>query len=117
METRLDRFGRVVLPKEIRDELALEPGDALEVRATTEGILLSKPRPAGDHDCLRTVDGVLVFDGTPSGDVSGAGARDRQARTDNLSGGLGGRSRKRSAGARRSCSQRLRSEGATYLMT
>ena len=98
METRLDRFGRIVLPKEIRDDLALAPGDALEVRATREGILLSRPLSAGAPDCLRTVDGVLVFDGTPSGDVGGALARDRQERTDKLAGRLGRRSRKRRGG-------------------
>ena len=97
METRLDRFGRIVLPKDLRDEFALEPGDVLEVRETSEGILLTRATTADDAEPLRTVGGVLVFDGTPSAAVEGAIERDRQARLDKLAGSL----RKKTRSARK----------------
>jgi len=32
--------GQIVIPKDIRDDFSLEPGDKVEVRATGEGIVL-----------------------------------------------------------------------------
>ena len=37
---KLDRLGRIVIPIEIRKTLGIDPGDALEILATDEGILL-----------------------------------------------------------------------------
>src|SRR5688572_26121232 len=88
VETRLDKFGRIVLPKDVRDDFALEPGDALEVRETSEGILLTRIATSEEGEPLRTVGGVLVHDGTPSAAVEGAIERDRQARLDKLAGSL-----------------------------
>ncbi len=34
MATKLDKYGRVVLPKDIRDDLDLKPGQVLKVNAT-----------------------------------------------------------------------------------
>ncbi len=39
-ETTIDRFGRIVLPKEIRDDLGLEPGVVIAVEERGEDILL-----------------------------------------------------------------------------
>lgn len=33
METTIDRAGRIVVPKELRDALGLQPGQTLEIRA------------------------------------------------------------------------------------
>jgi AbrB family looped-hinge helix DNA binding protein len=38
METRLDKFGRVVLPKDIRDHLDLKPGQVLKVERAKTGL-------------------------------------------------------------------------------
>lgn len=89
METRLDRFGRIVLPKDVRDDYGLEPGDAMEVRETSEGILLTRLRSTDDPADLRMVDGVLVFGGTASGSLDAAIPRDRDARVARLAGRLG----------------------------
>ena len=43
----LDKVGRVVLPKPLRDELNLEPGDALELERTGEAITLRPVRVTG----------------------------------------------------------------------
>lgn len=54
----LDKAGRVVLPKPLRDELHLEPGDALEIESTGEEITL---RPLRGQAQLRKKQGVWVF--------------------------------------------------------
>jgi AbrB family looped-hinge helix DNA binding protein len=60
MTTRLliDKAGRVVIPKPLRDQLHLEAGDELELEATGEQITL---RPARGTGPLITEHGVWVF--------------------------------------------------------
>ena len=54
----LDKAGRVVLPKPVRDELRLEPGDALEITTVGEHITLRPVRGTGP---LAKEHGVWVF--------------------------------------------------------
>jgi AbrB family looped-hinge helix DNA binding protein len=54
----LDKAGRVVIPKPLREELNLEPGDALELETTGEQITLRPVRGAGP---LTKEQGVWVF--------------------------------------------------------
>ncbi|MGH9744466.1 MAG: AbrB/MazE/SpoVT family DNA-binding domain-containing protein [Candidatus Acidiferrum sp.] len=42
----LDKAGRIVLPKPLRDELRLSPGDALEIESSGEEITLRPLRGA-----------------------------------------------------------------------
>ena len=90
MKARLDRFGRIVLPKDIRDGFSLEPGDTLEIRATSEGILLKRRAAERDVEPSRNIEGVLVFDGSPSeaieGAIKGAIEGERQVRLAKLAG-------------------------------
>ena len=60
MNTRLvmDKAGRVVIPKPLREELRLEPGDALEVESAGEQITLRPVRGTGP---LPKEQGVWVF--------------------------------------------------------
>jgi AbrB family looped-hinge helix DNA binding protein len=60
MNTRLtiDSAGRVVLPKPLRDELALGPGDSLELESAGEQITL---RPVRAVTPLSKEKGVWVF--------------------------------------------------------
>jgi AbrB family looped-hinge helix DNA binding protein len=60
MNTRLviDKAGRVVIPKPLREELHLEPGDALEMESAGEQITL---RPARGTGPLTMEHGVWVF--------------------------------------------------------
>ena len=57
MRMTLDKFGRIVLPKSIRDELRLEPGDALEIGSSGGNIIL---RPLRRETQLRKKNGVWV---------------------------------------------------------
>jgi AbrB family looped-hinge helix DNA binding protein len=60
MTTRLivDKAGRVVIPKPLRQELRLEPGDALEMESAGEQITLRPVRGSGP---LTKEHGVWVF--------------------------------------------------------
>ncbi len=65
METTItmDKAGRMVLPKKVRDELRLEPGDSLDLLSDGGQITL---RPSRSTTRLRKNRGVWVFSsGTP----------------------------------------------------
>jgi AbrB family looped-hinge helix DNA binding protein len=55
----IDRAGRVVLPKPIRDRLQLLPGESLEIESFEDYIVL---RPVRERAAMRRELGVLVFD-------------------------------------------------------
>jgi AbrB family looped-hinge helix DNA binding protein len=55
----IDRAGRVVLPKPVRDRLQLEPGESLEIESFGDHIVL---RPVRERATMRKELGVLVFD-------------------------------------------------------
>jgi AbrB family looped-hinge helix DNA binding protein len=54
----IDKAGRIVLPKPIRDELELRPGDALEIECKGEHLTL---RPVRGNVQMRKEQGVWVF--------------------------------------------------------
>jgi AbrB family looped-hinge helix DNA binding protein len=58
MKLTLDKAGRIVLPKPLRDELHLEPGDTLEIESSGEDIMI---RPARGQAQLRKKHGVWVY--------------------------------------------------------
>jgi AbrB family looped-hinge helix DNA binding protein len=55
----IDKAGRIVLPKPVRDELRLSPGDSLEVESSEERVVLRPVRPQGR---VYKKQGVWVFD-------------------------------------------------------
>lgn len=83
MQLTIDRFGRMVLPKPLRDGLGLEPGDTLNATAEHGDIVL---RPTGQTDGLRRKGKTLVFGGKAAGDLEQAVKDQREARIDHLSG-------------------------------
>ena len=54
----LDKAGRVVIPKTLRDKLNLEPGDALALESEGDSVTL---RPVRSSTPLRKERGVWVF--------------------------------------------------------
>jgi AbrB family looped-hinge helix DNA binding protein len=54
----LDQAGRVVLPKALRDELRLSPGDSLDLTVEGDGVTL---RPRRSANPLQKERGVWVF--------------------------------------------------------
>lgn len=69
MEATLDRFGRIVIPKRVREEFGLDPGTVLEIEGDEGRIVLS---PRRDEPDLVREDGVLVFTGEAVGDLESA---------------------------------------------
>lgn len=88
MQLTLDRFGRMVLPKALREELGLQPGDALEAECQKDAIVL---RPQARSDGVRREGRLLVFVGKAVGDLPGAAARMREERLNRVA-GMRGRS-------------------------
>jgi AbrB family looped-hinge helix DNA binding protein len=58
MQTTMDRAGRVVIPRSLREQLHLEAGDALELETIGERITLRPVRGTGP---LSKEHGVWVF--------------------------------------------------------
>ena len=57
----LDKSGRLVIPKSVRDELQLDAGDELELSSEGESLTL---RPMRVATRLRKKQGIWVFGGT-----------------------------------------------------
>lgn len=69
MEATLDRFGRIVIPKRVREDLGLRVGSVLEIEERDDQIVLSVRR---DEPDLVREDGVLVYTGEAVGDLEQA---------------------------------------------
>lgn len=76
MNVTVDKFGRVVIPKEVRDELALEEGVSLKVEISGGAVLL---KPEHQPPLLKK-EGVLAFCGEPETEIKNAISRDRLKR-------------------------------------
>jgi len=75
MQLVVDKFGRVGLPKVLRDELGLEPGEKLDVEEQPECLIL---RAARKRSIVTPKDGLLVFSGSAEGDLTQALQRHRR---------------------------------------
>jgi len=75
METILDRFGRIVLPKKIREDFNLKAGTQIQIEENEKSIILT---PIHGEPNLHMKDGVLVFSGTPLEDLGKALTKHRE---------------------------------------
>jgi AbrB family looped-hinge helix DNA binding protein len=78
METTVDRFGRIVIPKRLREDLGLRPGTRLEIEAAGEELLL---KPVHEEPYVGDREGVLVFTGSAGENLLEAVKRHRRERT------------------------------------
>ncbi|MBS3919117.1 MAG: AbrB/MazE/SpoVT family DNA-binding domain-containing protein [Deltaproteobacteria bacterium] len=69
METTIDKFGRVVIPKEIRDHLGLKSGEVLQIERLEDEVML---KPLREESPLHIKEGVLVFSGAATGNMKEA---------------------------------------------
>ena len=81
MRTTVDRFGRIVVPKEIRDRHGLIPGSGVEIEDAGETITL---RRSDELPGLVEKDGILVFRARPTGDLDKAIRAHRDERLGSL---------------------------------
>lgn len=77
METTIDKFGRVLIPKGVREEIGLEPGTVLEIEKANGKVLL---HVQGSKPTMVDKQGVLVFTGTATADLVDAVKNHRQER-------------------------------------
>jgi AbrB family looped-hinge helix DNA binding protein len=85
MTVRIDKAGRVVLPKPLRDRLGLHEGSDLEIQEIPEGVIL---KPAGRQPTMVKKQGLWVHTGSiPHGfDIVKAIRDDREERIRQLAG-------------------------------
>jgi len=84
METTLDRFGRIVIPKHVRDNMGLEAGTILQIEKEGKKIVL---HPVQGKPQVMEKKGILVFTGTAVGDVGAALHEHRRSRLKKISRG------------------------------
>jgi len=79
MTLKVDKAGRVILPKQLRDRLGLRAGSDLEIQEIPEGVVL---KPAGRRPSLVRKGSFLVHTGEiPAGyDIVKAIDEDREER-------------------------------------
>lgn len=70
MNVKIDRAGRIVVPKPIRDRLGLKPDMALEIQEQADGVFLRVPTP---KSTMVHVDGLWVHQGTAPANADWAG--------------------------------------------
>ena len=80
-ETIVDRFGRIVIPKKIREDFNLEAGTQIRFEESEQGIVL---KPVRGEPNLHWKDGILVFSGSALGDLSNAIEKHREERARNI---------------------------------
>ena len=81
MHTTIDRFGRIVLPKKLRENFNLEPGSQIRIEESGQEIIL---KPIHGEPNLRLKEGILVFSGTPLNNLDTALAEHRRGRLNSL---------------------------------
>lgn len=77
MESSLDRFGRIVIPKEIRDELGLKAGTVFRIENDANSIYL---KPVKSESPLVMKGKVLVHTGKPIGSLEDQIQKQREER-------------------------------------
>jgi AbrB family looped-hinge helix DNA binding protein len=70
MNLKIDKAGRLVLPKTVRSQLGITPDTLLELIQSTDGVLL---RRVAERPSMQEVDGLWVHQGTSSANADWAG--------------------------------------------
>ena len=83
MQTVLDKFGRIVIPKKTRDNFGLRPGSPIRIEEGKNEILL---KPIEGDPSLIEKEGVLVYTGRAVGDLEAGVDEFRRERSRSLGG-------------------------------
>lgn len=81
MQVSIDKFGRVLIPKAVRDHLGIKPGSVLQVSERDHEILL---KVLTEKTSLQRKSGVLVFTGEATSDIESAIQKEREERFKDL---------------------------------
>ena len=85
MRTTIDRFGRIVIPKQIREHLGLLAGGRLDISEEEGSIRIT---PEREDPVLVVRDGVTVYRGNATGELSDAVQAHRKGRLQSLQGDI-----------------------------
>ncbi len=85
MDTTLDNFGRIVIPKKIRKNFNLKPGTRIRIEENDQTITL---KAIHEEPTLVWKDKVLVYSGTIVGDIDETLKKHREERI-KMVGGFG----------------------------
>jgi AbrB family looped-hinge helix DNA binding protein len=72
-----------LIPKRVRDDLGLRPGTVLQVEEVGQSVQL---KPLAEENVLAEEDGILVFTGQATGDLTAAVDETREDRLAGLTG-------------------------------
>ncbi len=81
MEIRVDSFGRLLIPKHIRDHFGLKIGSLLHLEEQGEQIVL---KPVQEKPLIEVKNGISVYTGVAMGDLNSALKVVRSDRLDHL---------------------------------
>lgn len=81
MQTHIDKFGRVLIPKNIRDHLGFKPGDIIQVEELNHSLIL---KLVENKSPLIQEDNVLVFMGQATEDLESFINTEREKRLKDL---------------------------------
>ncbi len=105
LETTIDRFGRVLIPKSVRDSLALQAGSVVTLEERCDGIFL---RLRDEKPTFEVREGVLVYNGEVLDDGADSVRRVRDERIDSFLPSDGKRPRGSGSGGSQSGGSRSR---------
>jgi AbrB family looped-hinge helix DNA binding protein len=77
MKMVIDKFGRIVIPKKIRERLGLLPGSPIKMEERKNAVLIY---PESSKPLFEYQDNVLVYMGQPTGDLLEAVKKSREER-------------------------------------
>lgn len=81
MFTTLDKFGRVIIPKKLREHLAITPETTLNIVEDGDRIIIE---PLKENEPIVEKDGLLVFTGKLKGDINQFIVSDRRERMNKM---------------------------------
>jgi len=85
-QTHLDKYGRLSIPKPLRERLGLRPGASVTLEEGGDGLVV---RPSAEPGALEEKEGLLVFTGETTEDPGNLLARLRAERTRDIMADLG----------------------------
>ncbi len=77
VHTTIDKLGRLVLPKEMRDHLGLRAGTPIEIEELGNEVVI---RAVAQAVPMKMIGGVLVFTGKAAGDLESVLQQQREER-------------------------------------
>ena len=84
-KTKIDSFGRMVIPKKIRDDLGISKGSEIEIDSKDNKIII---KTSTGKPFIENREGVLVVCSEPVGTLEGSLEKDREDRIKKILGDI-----------------------------